>query len=190
MYECSFPEWIIIVITIYSDCSCLVKPCFIVIFIVAWSNCACFICISRLLLTMILFCYCFQENLSVWFKSFIESRVRCEWVLATVPDSYFKSRVCFSVFLLIEYRTCKRYFALSLLACMFRCSFIVWMIIVVTIYCDCSFFVKPCFIASFVFVWSHYACSICISRFLLTMIILCCYFQEILVRMVQEFHRF
>ena len=90
----------------------------------------------------------------------------------------------------VEYWTCKWYFALSLLACMSKCSFLVWMIIVVTIYSDCSFLVKPCFIATFLFTWSHYACSICISRFLLIMIVLCHCFQEILVRMVQELHKF
>ena len=81
----------------------------------------------------------------------------------------------------IECWTCKWYFALSLLACMSRCSFLMWIIIVVTIYSDCSFLVKPCFIALFYIAlfyiaWSHCACSICISRFLLTMIILCCCF--------------
>ena len=89
--------WMIIVITIYSDCSCLVKPCFIAIVVTTWSHYACSICISRFLLTMIILCYCFQENLSVWFKSFIVSRVRCEWVLVIVPNSHFKSRVCFRV---------------------------------------------------------------------------------------------
>ena len=97
MFGWSFLAWMIIVITIYSDCSCLVKPCFIVIFIVAWSHYACSICISRFLLTMIFLCYCFQKNLYVWFKSFTESRVRREWVLATVSKSHFKSRVCFRV---------------------------------------------------------------------------------------------
>ena len=97
MSRCSFLMWMIIVITIYSDCSCLVKPCFIVIVFIAWSHCACSICISRFLLTMIVLCYCFHEILSVWFKSFIVSRVRCEWVLVTVLNSQFKSRVCFGV---------------------------------------------------------------------------------------------
>ena len=77
----------------------------------------------------------------------------------------------------VECWTCKWYFALSLLACMFGCSFLVWMIIVVTIYSDCSFLVKPCFVASFLFAWSRCACSICISSFLITMIILCCCFS-------------
>ena len=89
----------------------------------------------------------------------------------------------------VECWTCKWYFALSLLACMSGCSFLVWMINVVTIYSDCSFFIKPCFIASFIFAWSHYACSICVSSFLLTMIVLCCCFQEILVCIVQKLHR-
>ena len=53
------------------------------------------------------------------------------------------------------------------------CSFLVWMIIVITIYSDCSYLVKPCFIAIFFTTWSHCACSICISRFLPTMIVLC-----------------
>ena len=97
MSGCSFIVWMIIKATIYSDCSCLVKPCFIVIFIIAWSHCASSICISRFLLTMNFLCYCFQENLSRWFKSFTESRVRCEWVLATVPRSHFKFKVCFRV---------------------------------------------------------------------------------------------
>ena len=88
----SFLVWMIIVVTIYSDCSCLVKPCFIVIFFVAWSHCAYSICISRFLLTMI---FLFLGNLSVWFKSFTGFGVRCEWVLATVPNSHVKSRVCF-----------------------------------------------------------------------------------------------
>ena len=55
------------------------------------------------------------------------------------------------VVVLVESWTCKWYFALSLLACMSGCSFLVWMIIVVTIYSDCLFLVKPWFIASFHF---------------------------------------
>ena len=69
------------------------------------------------------------------------------------------------VFVSVKYWTCKWYFALSLLTCMSGCSFLEWMIIVVTIYSDCSFLVKPYFIASFHFAWSHYAYSICISSF-------------------------
>ena len=44
----------------------------------------------------------------------------------------------FSVLASVKCWTCKWYFALSLLACMSKCSFIVWMIIMVTIYSDCS----------------------------------------------------
>ena len=77
------------------------------------------------------------------------------------------------VFVSVECWTCKWYFALSILACMSGCSFLVWMIIVITIYSDCSYLVKPCFIAIFFTTWSHCACSICISRFLPTMIVLC-----------------
>ena len=98
MSGCSFLMWMIIVITVYNDCSCLVKSCFIAIVLIAWLYCACSICISRFLLTMIILCYYFQENLSVWFKSFTFSRVKCEWVLVTVPNSHFKSRVYFRVF--------------------------------------------------------------------------------------------
>ena len=73
----------------------------------------------------------------------------------------------------IECWTCKWYFALSLLACMSGCSFLVWMFIMITIYSNCSCLVKPYFIALNFFAWSHYACSICISSFLLTIIVLC-----------------
>ena len=97
MSRCSFLVWMIIVIIIYSDCSCLVKPCFIVIVFITWSHCAYSICISRFLLTMIILCYCFRGNLFVWFKSFTVSRVRCEWVLVTVSNSHFKSKVYFRV---------------------------------------------------------------------------------------------
>ena len=38
--------------------------------------------------------------------------------------------------------------------------------------------VKPWFIALFHFAWSHYACSICITSFLHTMIILCCFSRD------------
>ena len=80
------------------------------------------------------------------------------------------------VFVSVECWTCKWYFALSLLACMSRYSFLMWMSIVVTIYSDYSFLVKPYFIASFHFAWLHCACSICITSFLHTMIILYCCF--------------
>ena len=78
---------------------------------------------------------------------------------------------------LVECWIYKWFFALSLLACLFRCSFLVWMSIVVTIYSDCSFLVKSWFIALFHFAWSLYAYSICIISFLYTMIILCCCFS-------------
>ena len=94
------------------------------------------------------------------------------------------------VFVSVECRTCKWYFALSLLACMFRCSFYVWMIIVITIYSDYSCLIKSCFIAIDFTTWSHCVCSICISRFLLTMVVLCYCFQVKLVRMFQELHSF
>ena len=81
------------------------------------------------------------------------------------------------VFVSVEYWTCKWYFALSLLACMSGCSLLVWMRIVVIIYSDCSFLVKPCFIDLIYSAWSHCACSICITSFLHIMIILCCCFS-------------
>ena len=81
------------------------------------------------------------------------------------------------VFVSVERWTCKWYFVLSLLAWMFGCSFFVWMSIAVIIYCDCSFLVKLCFIALIYIAWSHCACSICITSFLRTMIILCCCFS-------------
>ena len=91
MSGCSFIVWMIIMITIYSDCSCLVKLWFLVIIFIVWSHYACSICISRFPFTMNFLCYFFKENLSIWFKSFIESRVRWEWVLVTVLNSHFKS---------------------------------------------------------------------------------------------------
>ena len=81
------------------------------------------------------------------------------------------------VFVSVEYWTCKWYFALSLLDCMSGCSFLVWMSIAVTIYSDCSFLVKPCFIVLSYNAWSHCARFICITSFLHTMIILCCCFS-------------
>ena len=78
---------------------------------------------------------------------------------------------------LVECWTCKWYFALSLLACMSGYSFLVCMRIVVTIYSDCSFLVKPCFIALIYIAWSHCACSIYITSFPHTMIVLCCCFS-------------
>ena len=75
--------------------------------------------------------------------------------------------------------TCKWYFALSLLACMSGYSFLVWMSIVVTIYSDCFFLVKPCFIVLIYSAWSHCASSICITSCLHTMIILrCCFLRD------------
>ena len=78
---CSFHVWMIIVVTIYSDCLFLVKPRFIVSFLL----------LDRIVLAPYafqVFClqwsYCvivFSKYLSVWFKSFTDSRVRCEWVL-------------------------------------------------------------------------------------------------------------
>ena len=51
------------------------------------------------------------------------------------------------VVVLVECWTCKWYFALSLLAYMFGCSFLAWIFIVITIYNDCSCLVKPYFTA-------------------------------------------
>ena len=79
------------------------------------------------------------------------------------------------VVVLVKCWTCKWYFVLSLLACMSRCSFLVWMSIVVTTYSDCSFLVMSCFITLIYSAWLHCACSICIISFLHTMIILCCF---------------
>ena len=71
-----------------------------------------------------------------------------------------------SIVALVECWTCKWYFALSLLACISGCWFLVRMSIVVTIYSNFSFLVKPCFIALFHHAWSHCACSICITSFM------------------------
>ena len=71
------------------------------------------------------------------------------------------------VFVSVECWTYKWYFALSLLDCMSECSFLVWMSIVVTIYTDYLFLVKPCFIALIYFAWLHCACFICFQGFYL-----------------------
>ena len=62
----------------------------------------------------------------------------------------------------VECWTCKWYFALSLLACMFGCSFTMWMFIVVTIYSDYSCLVKPCLILISMLDWivlAPYSCQ-------------------------------
>ena len=76
---------------------------------------------------------------------------------------------CFSVLASVECWTCKWYFALSLFAYMSRCSFTMWMLILVTIYSDCSSMVKLYFIIIFILAWSYCACSICILSFPFTM---------------------
>ena len=81
MSGCSLLVWMRIVVIIYSDCSFLVKPCFIDLIYSAWSHCACSICITSFLHTMIKLCCCVSKDLSLWFKSFTNSRVRYEWVL-------------------------------------------------------------------------------------------------------------
>ena len=113
-------------------------------------------------LVLVVKCYAFSLSTSLFYPllDFI-SVMQFPWVIA-----------------LVECWTCKWYFALSLLACMSGWSFLVWMSIVVTIYSDCLFLVKPWFIALFHFVWSHCACFICITSFLHTMIILRCFFSR------------
>ena len=63
--------------------ACMVKPWFITQFLFfAWSHCACSICITNFLHTMIILYYCgFRRYLFLWFKSYTDSRIRCEWVL-------------------------------------------------------------------------------------------------------------
>ena len=98
--------------------------------------------------------------------------------ITLVPLLDFKSLMqLFWVVVLVECWTCKLYFALSLLASMSGCLFLVWMSIVITIYSDCSFLVKPCFFALIYIAWSQCAYSICITSFLHTMIILSCWFS-------------
>ena len=97
---CSFTVWMFIVVTIYSYCSCMVNLYFIIIFILAWSYCACSVCILSFPLTMNLmsaFCDVVFRRLVCMVKHLHGSRIRCEWVLVTVPNSHFKSRVCFRV---------------------------------------------------------------------------------------------
>ena len=88
---CSFTVWMFILVTIYSDCSCMVKLCFIIIFILAWSYCAYSICILSFPLTMNLmsaFCDIVFRRLVHMVQELHKSRIRCEWVLATIPNSH------------------------------------------------------------------------------------------------------
>ena len=89
MSGCSFIVWMFIVVTIYSDCPCMVKFCFIVIFILASSYCACSICILSFPLTMnLMSAFCdFFRRLVHMVQELHRSRIMREWVLATAPNS-------------------------------------------------------------------------------------------------------
>ena len=101
MSKCSFTMWMFIVVTIYSDCSFMVKLCFIIIFILAWSYCASSICILSFSLTMnLMSAFCdivFRRDLFVWFKSFIDLELGVSEFWQLFPTHIFKSRVCFRV---------------------------------------------------------------------------------------------
>ena len=101
MSKCLFTMWMFIVVTIYSDCSCMVKLCFIIIFILAWSYCASSICILSFSLTMnLMSAFCdivFRRDLFVWFKSFIDLELGVSEFWQLFPTHIFKSRVCFRV---------------------------------------------------------------------------------------------
>ena len=99
------------------------------------------------------------------------------------PNAY-----CFSVLASVEYWTYKWYFVLSLFAFMSRCSFTMWMFIVVTIYSDCSCKVKLCFPIIFILTWSYYAYSIFILSFQLTMNLLSAFCDIVFKRLVQMVH--
>ena len=61
--------------------ACLVKPWFIILFHFSWSHYACLICITSFSTYndhIVLFC--FRRFLFIWFKSYTDSRVKCEWV--------------------------------------------------------------------------------------------------------------
>ena len=79
---------------------------------------------------------------------------------------------------LVECWTCKWYFAFKLISLHVQ-MFIPYE----NEHCDhypivIACMVKPWFIALFHFAWSHYACFICITSFLHTMIKLCCCVSE------------
>ena len=101
MSWCSFTVWMFIVVTIYSDCSCMVELCFIIIFILAWLYCACSICILSFLLTMnLMSAFCdifFKRDLFVWFKSFTDLELGVSEFWQLFATHIFKSRVCFRV---------------------------------------------------------------------------------------------
>ena len=78
MFGCSFHMWMNIVVVI----AYMVKPWFIALFHFAWSHCACFIYITSFsTYNDQIVLLCFRRYLFLWFKSFTDSRVRCEWVL-------------------------------------------------------------------------------------------------------------
>ena len=98
--SCSFTVWMFIVVTIYSDCSCIVKLCIIVIFILAWSYCACFICFLSFPLTMNLmsaFCDIVFRRPVHMVQEIHRSRIRCSEFWQLFPTHIFKSRVSFRV---------------------------------------------------------------------------------------------
>ena len=86
---CEWSLWSLFIVIIHFWSSIVVTiPCVIIRFcLFACFNLFCLIAscllhrLSRFLLTMIVLCCCFQEILVRWFKSFTDSRVRCEWVL-------------------------------------------------------------------------------------------------------------
>ena len=94
---------------VHSLCEWSLWSLFIVIVLV-WSSHA-LLLLSTLLDRIVLTPYAFQDfclqwsscvvvfkkYLFVWYKTFTVSRVRCEWVLATVPNSHVKSGVYFRV---------------------------------------------------------------------------------------------
>ena len=89
-----------------------------------------------------------------------------------------------SVFVLVECWTCKWYFELSLLACMSGCSFLVWMIIVITISSDCQAMLYchiPNCLITLCLIHMHFKISAYNDRFVLL-------FSRKLVSMVQELH--
>ena len=72
--------------------ACMVKPWFIALFHFAWSYCACFICITSFsAYNDQIVLLCFRRYLFLWFKSFLDSRVRCEWVFVQLFPTHMLS---------------------------------------------------------------------------------------------------
>ena len=72
--------------------ACLVKSWFITLFHFAWSHCVYLICITSFsTYNDHIVLLCFRSYLVIWFKSYTDSRVRCEWVFVKLFTTHMLS---------------------------------------------------------------------------------------------------